>query len=281
MKINHFLLCMALFQPASAQDSWKFTVLFDLDQHHLTSDEEEKLLNWLQAQPDSVMKVEIVGYADHLGSEEYNLHLSELRAQHVLFLIEQWDALNYRLSLTVAEGEKFATVARNGNPNDRKVEVAVTRLSSPKREQSVLEVGLADDLPKTAIDRLAQMQEGESLVLENLNFFPGQHFLVPMALPELEKLIRILKDRPSLEIEIQGHICCILHSIDGLDVNTGTYSLSENRAKYIFDQLILAGIDAKRLRYKGFAGRMPLVFPEITEGDKAKNRRVELRILKN
>ncbi|MFM1874748.1 MAG: hypothetical protein RL266_485 [Bacteroidota bacterium] len=265
----------------NAQDSIKHTVFYGFNQFELQNEQVSDLADWLQNIPDSVLKIVIVGYTDRLGSDAYNLHLSELRAQHVLSFIEQRAQFSYKMSLTDAKGEKFATEVENGNPSDRKVEVIITRFPSQHpNEQTVQKVDLVN-VENTAIDRLAKMKEGETLVLENLNFIPGQHFLMPMALPELNKLIQILKDRPSLEIGIHGHICCKLDSMDGLDLNTGTYSLSENRAKYIFDQLILAGIDARRLQYKGFAGSMPLVFPELTEEDRAKNRRVEVKILKN
>jgi outer membrane protein OmpA-like peptidoglycan-associated protein len=89
-----------------------------------------------------------------------------------------------------------------------------------------------------------------------------------------------MQKNPTLEIEIRGHICCKLHSEDGMDIDTRTYSLSLNRAKHIRDQLVEAGISTERMKYIGFAGTKPLIEPELTADDRNRNRRVEIKILK-
>ena len=50
--------------------------------------------------------------------------------------------------------------------------------------------------------------------------------------------------------------------------------------KEIYDILIEKGIDETRMEYLGFGKTRPLVWPEKTEEDENRNRRVEIRILK-
>ena len=54
--------------------------------------------------------------------------------------------------------------------------------------------------------------------------------------------------------------------------------LSENRAKAVVDYLVSKGVDPKRLQYKGFGKSQP-IDSNTTEAGRARNRRVELKIL--
>lgn len=279
-----FLLFTSLLSLGQEPDSQVHSVYFELDQHEIQTQEAGKLIAWLETLPDSLKKLEVIGYADFLGSSNYNDKLSAKRAAGVMKLIEESKSTRYRMSLvsSVGEGESSDNGSSDGIPSDRVVKVIVWPYpirqsnSKPAKEEEVVEkvrpqVSLATELLETA-------EVGQSIVFGNLNFFPGRHFLVPQALPELEELIELLKRNANIEIEIIGHICCKLDSIDGLDVNTKTYTLSANRAKYIHDQLVLAGISASRLSHRGLAGSRPLVVPELTDKDRARNRRVEIKV---
>jgi len=43
--------------------------------------------------------------------------------------------------------------------------------------------------------------------------------------------------------------------------------------------LVKNGIESNRLSYRGFARTRPLADPELTEEDRQKNRRVEIRVV--
>ena len=70
-----------------------------------------------------------------------------------------------------------------------------------------------------------------------------------------------------MKIEIGGHT-------DNSGIEKDNISLSENRAKSVYDYLISKGIAADRLSYKGYASTKPLSDNKTAEG-KAKNRRTE------
>jgi len=115
--------------------------------------------------------------------------------------------------------------------------------------------------------------------LWGIEFRPGRHAIMPDAIYILNALLEVMMNYPNMRIEIQGHICCQLGETDGLDMDTGEPQLSLNRALAVKQWLMQKGIDEKRMEVKGFGGRYPKVFPEKTEADKQKNRRVEILIL--
>jgi outer membrane protein OmpA-like peptidoglycan-associated protein len=124
-----------------------------------------------------------------------------------------------------------------------------------------------------------ELNKGDEVIVEGLNFYPGSHRTLPEAKPILKKLLQMMKDNPTLQIEIQGHVCCASKpNEDGLDDETGDFKLSWNRAQYVRDYLIQNGIAESRISFRGFAMTRPLVFPEKTIQDQIKNRRVEILI---
>ena len=127
-----------------------------------------------------------------------------------------------------------------------------------------------------------QLKEGSSnIILNNLNFEGGRHVLLSTSIPALENILETMKKYPGLEVEIQGHVCCVEASEpDGMDLDTNEKALSLNRAKAIFDYLASNGISQNRMTYKGFGSRNRLVYPERTEADATTNRRVEFKIIK-
>jgi outer membrane protein OmpA-like peptidoglycan-associated protein len=55
-------------------------------------------------------------------------------------------------------------------------------------------------------------------------------------------------------------------------------TLSNNRAKAVYDYLISRSVDASRLKYQGFGPKTPVASND-TEYGRAKNRRTEFYIL--
>jgi outer membrane protein OmpA-like peptidoglycan-associated protein len=55
-------------------------------------------------------------------------------------------------------------------------------------------------------------------------------------------------------------------------------TLSENRAKSVFDYLVNAGIEASRLSFKGYGDSQPVADNNKEEG-RAMNRRTEFKVI--
>ena len=79
-------------------------------------------------------------------------------------------------------------------------------------------------------------------------------------------------DNPDMVLELQGHTC-------SMGPKVYNQKLGERRAKSVFDYLTAKGISASRLKTVSFGLTKP-VAPNTTEEGRAKNRRVELVILK-
>jgi outer membrane protein OmpA-like peptidoglycan-associated protein len=124
-----------------------------------------------------------------------------------------------------------------------------------------------------------ELNVGDELIIDGLNFYPGSHRTLPEAKPIMKKLLQMMQQNPTLTIEIQGHVCCASKpNEDGLDDETGDFKLSWNRAQYVCDYLIQNGIAKERISFRGFAMTRPLVYPEKTIQDQIKNRRVEILV---
>ncbi len=83
----------------------------------------------------------------------------------------------------------------------------------------------------------------------------------------LETLYEIASADTALRIHVRGHVCC----------GPG-YRLSKKRAKQVYKYLLKLGVPKERLSYKGYSDTKPIVIPEKTEEDEAKNRRVDFII---
>ncbi len=125
----------------------------------------------------------------------------------------------------------------------------------------------------TKVD-IAKVKVGGSFVLRNIVFVRDSTKLEPESEPELKNLLDIMTNNPSLKIEIQGHV-------DGVNyVNTPYYqTLSNGRAKAVYQYLIDNKIDATRLKWKGYGSSRKIYEYPQNEAQSKANRRVEIKIL--
>ena len=118
---------------------------------------------------------------------------------------------------------------------------------------------------------LKKLKSGEIMVLNNIFFETNKFDLMESSFPELNKLVQLLNENPSLRIEISGHTD---------NVGTADYNneLSKKRARAVYDYLISKGFEPVRMEYKGCGFTKPIDSND-TESGKSKNRRTEIRIL--
>lgn len=134
------------------------------------------------------------------------------------------------------------------------------------------------DLPDTADYnevvkdiQLKNVAVGSKIILRNIFFDFGKYTLRPESTNELERLIKLLNDIPSMRIEISGHT-------DNRGSAEFNQKLSENRAKAVVDYLVERGINPSRLEYKGYGKDQPIATND-TEAGRQENRRTEFKIL--
>lgn len=125
---------------------------------------------------------------------------------------------------------------------------------------------------------LQKLDEGESaehmtIHLGDINFATGTADLEPSAKSYLNKVAKLLNQATNMDLLIKGHA-------DNTGSSKVNERLSADRAKAVRNHLMALGIDAKRLTAKGFGSTMPIADNNSPTG-RARNRRVELEILRN
>ncbi len=122
------------------------------------------------------------------------------------------------------------------------------------------------DIPLVPLDTSAVM------VLYNILFDTKQFTLKPGSEVELNRLVALMQENPTLITEISGHT-------DNIGMDKDNMLLSEHRAQAVVKYLVDKGIAAERLQAKGYGETQP-VAENDTPGGRAANRRTEFKILK-
>ena len=118
---------------------------------------------------------------------------------------------------------------------------------------------------------LQPIEVNSAIVLRNI-FFEFSKFELKMeSQVELDQVVKLLNDNPTVRIQIEGHT-------DNIGTAADNLKLSENRAKAVVNYLVSKGISASRLIAKGFGAGKP-VAANTTEEGRAQNRRTELKVV--
>ncbi len=113
---------------------------------------------------------------------------------------------------------------------------------------------------------------GMSITLKGIYFDFNKATIKPESKPALDDAAKILKDNPSIKVEIQGHT-------DSVGSSEYNMQLSQRRAQAVVDYLVQNyGITVDRLTARGYGKTMPIA-PNSTPEGRALNRRVEFVIL--
>jgi outer membrane protein OmpA-like peptidoglycan-associated protein len=106
---------------------------------------------------------------------------------------------------------------------------------------------------------------------ESIEFDNGRAELKKEMYADLNKIVNFLYDNPGFKLKIAGHTDSYGSAQFNLD-------LSKARARNIRDYMVeFAGIESDRVQFEGYGSTRPIV-DEVTENDKALNRRVEFEI---
>ena len=118
---------------------------------------------------------------------------------------------------------------------------------------------------------LQPLEANAAIVLKNIFFETNKYELKPESESELREVVQLMKDNPTLHIQIGGHT-------DNSGKTADNQTLSENRARAVTNYLTSKGIAAPRLTFKGFGDTQPVAENGTSEG-RAKNRRTELSVI--
>ncbi len=118
---------------------------------------------------------------------------------------------------------------------------------------------------------LQPIEVNANTVLRNIFFETNKFDLKSESTAELDILVKLLIDNPTLRIQINGHT-------DNVGKHSENMPLSNNRAKAVVNYLAAKGIAINRLSFKGFGETKP-VTDNKTDAGRAQNRRTELQVV--
>ena len=119
--------------------------------------------------------------------------------------------------------------------------------------------------------KLQQLKVDAKTILKNIFFDYGNAILKENSFSTLDRVIKFMNNNPDIKIEFSGHT----DNVSSLATNQ---PLSENRAKAVKNYLVKNGISPSRVLTKGYADKYPIADNNTEEG-RAKNRRVEIKII--
>lgn len=134
---------------------------------------------------------------------------------------------------------------------------------------------LTDIKEYTEIERnleLVPIETGEIVRLNNIFFDYDKSVLKEESFPELNRVVKFLRENPTVEIEISGHT-------DARGSDEYNLKLSHDRSRSVVEYLITQGVTTDRLTYRGYGESMPVATNDTEEGMEL-NRRVEFKIMK-
>lgn len=286
--IKSILLFIALVLNQISYSQTKSILFFDSNKSELTVPSVrllDSLVSLLKDKGD--FQIVINGYCDNTGNEDWNQKLSEQRSKNIFNYFKNKNLNTENISFKGFSS--IAPIAKNnteiGKSKNRRAEILITILDtsplvqekSPPLVQEKIDTKPFEQEPGTTLIKnrsletnsdIENLEVGNILTLKNLNFEGGTAILLKESEPSLKMLLKLLKEHVTLEIEIEGHVCC-----------ANDMQLSIERALTVLEYLVNNGIDEKRLKYAGHSFNNPVASEKTEEGRK-QNRRVEIMILK-
>lgn len=267
------LLCFAallLAQFLFAQEETVYSVYFEFDKYNLDDKQGNNVVAFIKAiDTTRIEAIQIYGYTDDRGKDEYNYKLSSKRANTIKDTLIGRGIKNKIIVTIEGKGrimlEEDIDNVSEARSKNRRVDVVVNFRPAPPPK---LDPGFYNTIQKDMI-------VGDHIYLENILFERGSSKLTAKSRTELEKIARLLQKYKNLSFEIQGHICCTpsFHK-EAIDKDTKKRELSSNRALTVYKFLASKNIPKSRMTYKGYGNTKPL--GKGSEYD----RRVELVITK-
>lgn len=267
-----WIIVLLIVSTAWGQADIAESVYFKFDKYDILKSESEKLLGFLATIDSSLVdSIEIFGYCDDIGKDDYNKVLSENRAEAVkTLMLEQ--GIKSKIIVTI-EGKGRVIIEDDLIENlpevrskNRRVDVVVNLQNPPKKDL---------DIPGVYTEITGKLIVGDRIYLENLLFERGSSKLTHIAKKELDRIAKLLLKYKNIHFEIQGHVCCTpLSHKEAIDRDTKKRELSKNRALEVYKYLLLKKIPQNRMTYKGYGNTEPL------GKDPRLDRRVELLITK-
>lgn len=270
-----FSLLFLLFTVVSfAQEEEEVhSIFFEFDKYILKEEQANAVVAFVSKIDTSrIESIQIFGYCDDRGKDQYNYTLSTNRANTVKNkLIEK--GIKSKIIITL-EGkgrimldEDMQTNIPEARSKNRRVDVVVN--FKPIVIEDLKIPGVYSTIKK---DRIV----GDRIYLDHVLFERGSSQLTYKAKKELDRIALELHKYKNIHFEIQGHVCCTpTFQKEAVDRDTKKRELSINRAKRVYNYFLMKRISKVRMSYKGYGNTQSL------KQGSTLDRRVELLITKN
>jgi outer membrane protein OmpA-like peptidoglycan-associated protein len=116
-----------------------------------------------------------------------------------------------------------------------------------------------------------KQQEIINTAFHNLEFELNKSIIKKSSYISLDELAKLMKDHPKYKIRLTGHT-------DNVGTEETNEKLSRDRAMAVRDALVKRGVDPDRIKVEWHGSTQPIA-PNTTEEGRAKNRRVEMKIV--
>ncbi len=107
--------------------------------------------------------------------------------------------------------------------------------------------------------------------ISDILFDTGKTDIKPNYAELLKKLASKLREYPEVDIIVEGHT-------DDVGTREFNLKLSEDRARKVVSELIRGGVKPDKISYVGYGPDRPM-FPNTSDENRAKNRRVEIKVI--
>ena len=232
---------------------------------------------------------------DHRGFDE-NFSIDELEADSVTDLNKPKSTLNIKIvdkqtnlpltgSISILNSKSLKLVGKNFHLEN----VSQCTKTVIQKRKYIIECN-ADGYFPAVKERLISEKEiditillekievGKNISMDNILFYGNTDKFIASSMPALKNLVNLLKMNKNLKIKINGHVNWPKKFANEQEAKFNM-DLSFSRAKAVYDYLVKAGINPKRLDYEGFSNSR-MIYPHPDNEQEAQmNRRVEIVIV--
>jgi len=126
--------------------------------------------------------------------------------------------------------------------------------------------------PKINKEEEKKLEQSLTFSAKNIQFESGKDILKKSSYKDLDNIVDIMKKYPYVRFAIEGYT-------DNTGRASSNLVLSQKRADAVKNYIVSKGIDGSRLKAKGYGIANPIATNKTSAG-RAKNRRVEIKIIK-
>ncbi|UXX80703.1 OmpA family protein [Reichenbachiella carrageenanivorans] len=182
---------------------------------------------------------------------------------------EKYTQVDGKYRFRVFSEETYFLVAEKEQYFTTRIDFSTVGKSADKAQlkEMVTDVEFEIDLP------LDQIVVDKPIVLNNIYYDLDKANIKPAAAAELDKLVTLMKDNPTINIELSSHT-------DVRSSHEYNMNLSQRRAQSAVNYIASKGIEGRRMVAKGYGETKLIIKGAKTEEEHQVNRRTEFKVTK-